>query len=336
MEQFDIPVALFIFKRYEKTVKIVEQISKIQPCRLYLLADGPRNSEEEIAVQQCRENVEKAITWDCEVIKNYAEKNRGCYQNIAGGARWVFEREKFAIFLEDDNYPALSFFQYCKELLEKYEGDNRILWVCGTNYLKEYAPQDGSDYVFTKLMLPCGWASWADKFIKFYDGEMTTYRDPLIKKKLINSYSNKKLYKHNLRCYERIMYSLDKGKMPTTWDYQMAYAIRVNGLYGISPKYNQIRNIGADNDSIHGGVSMSNIMTNRFCELPTKELEFPLKHPKCLIVDSTFERQTERIIIPPLIYRLRSKIGVIIKYVLGIPQPEGLSLRVIKEKFNGK
>ena len=33
----------------------------------------------------------------------------------------------------------------------------------GTNYLKHYAPADGSSYVFTKNMMPCGWASWSKK-----------------------------------------------------------------------------------------------------------------------------------------------------------------------------
>ena len=76
--------------------------------------------------------VEFLINWDCEVIKNYAKENRGVYQNIGEGARWVFEREEKAIFLEDDNLPETSFFRFASEMLEKYETAPEVLWICGT------------------------------------------------------------------------------------------------------------------------------------------------------------------------------------------------------------
>ena len=105
---FNIPVVVFLFKR-TKVVQIIDQIAKIKPSKLYLLGDGPRTEDESKDVELCRQQVEQHITWDCEIIRNYAPQNRGVYQNIAGGAKWVFEREEMAIFLEDDNYPALSF-----------------------------------------------------------------------------------------------------------------------------------------------------------------------------------------------------------------------------------
>ena len=130
-DSFNIPVCLIIFKRADTTVKIIEQIAKIKPSKLYLLADQGRNEEERKLVSECRKAVEQAITWPCEVIKYYAEENRGVYENIAGGAKYVFAREKWAIFLEDDNYPALSFFEYCCELLKKYENNSEIFGFVG-------------------------------------------------------------------------------------------------------------------------------------------------------------------------------------------------------------
>ena len=117
MKEIDIPVVLFLFKRIEKTVQIVRQIREVRPSKIYLIGDGARNKDEIHDVLKCRNDVEKCIDWKCEIIRNYAETNRGVYRNIADGALWVFERETKAIFLEDDNLPAISFFQYCKELL---------------------------------------------------------------------------------------------------------------------------------------------------------------------------------------------------------------------------
>lgn len=321
---FDIPIALFIFKRAEKTAMIIDQIAKIAPCKIYLIGDGPRNKEEEVEVLNCREQVEKHITWDCEIIRNYATENRGVYQNIAGGAKWVFEREKKAIFLEDDNFPSLSFFPYCQELLDRYEQDTRVLWICGTNYMQQYTPEDGSDYVFTQLMLPCGWASWADKFNKYYDGDMNLYKDNYIRKRIRYEYKNRLMYEHDYPSWEHILKDISNGKNPISWDYQMAFSLRVNNLYGIAPRFNLIRNIGADKDSIHGGVSMDNIMTARFCEVPTFELKFPLKHPKAVLIDKGFEFKTEKIIILPLKYRIRGALVKLMKRLLGIKQEDSL------------
>lgn len=319
MEQFDIPVALFIFKRSEKAVLIINQISKIAPKKLYLIGDGPRNETEKAEVESCRKTIENAITWDCEIIRYYSDNNRGVYENIAGGAKWVFEREQTAIFLEDDNFPEVTFFNYCRELLKKYEKDSKILWICGTNYLESYEPEDGSDYVFTKLMLPCGWASWASKFLKYYDGNLELYSDPILLNKVKSSYSNSLLLRQNLMSWEMEYERITRGDKPISWDFQMAFSIRVHGLYGIAPKYNQIRNIGIDIHATHGTGSPKNTMVKRFCEIPTHELSFPLKDPKAVLIDNTFERRTEKIIILPWKVRAKSIIGRIIKKTLGIP-----------------
>ena len=179
MDFFDIPVAIFIFKR-DKAVDIVKRIGQVKPKRLYILADQGRNEEEKRLAEQCRRSVEQAIDWDCEVIKNYAQENRGVYANIVEGAKWVLRQEKWAIFLEDDNLPELSFFPFCKEMLERYENDTRVLWVCGTNYLGDYTSPFGESYVFTRHMLPCGWASWSDKFERFYDGSLSLCDDAAV------------------------------------------------------------------------------------------------------------------------------------------------------------
>lgn len=330
MKSYNIPIVLFIFKRAEKSAIIIDQIAKIQPQKIYLIADGPRNKEEESQVQECRKTVEQHITWQCEVIKNYAEKNRGVYYNIADGAKWVFKQEEFAIFLEDDNFPALSFFKYCEELLHRYIDDTRILWICGTNYMGEYIPQDGSDYLFTKLMLPCGWASWSDKFIKFYDGEMKLFRDRIIRDKIKYEYHNKSLYHQDAFFWNQIIYEVDNNEKIFSWDYQMAFCIRANNLYGIAPKYNQIKNIGADIDSTHGGTTMKKEMTNRFCEVPIKDLSFPLKHPKAVMLDYKFERKMEHIIVYPIKDRIRISVINFIKKVLGINSHDSLKKQLQK------
>ena len=195
---FDIPVALFLFRRSETIPAIIARLREVKPAEVYLLADEGRNEKEIQEAHTSRALAESLINWDCEIVKNYAAENRGVYKNIGEGAKWVFEREKTAIFLEDDNLPETTFFEYAKELLLRYENDPRILWICGTNYFTEM--QSAYSYEFTQHLLPCGWASWADKFNRCYDGELKTFSDVHKRKAFVKSYKNKWLALWRMQC----------------------------------------------------------------------------------------------------------------------------------------
>lgn len=145
---FEIPVALILFRRNDTLPKIIARIRTVRPRRVYLLADEGRNEEEREQAHTCRTLAEALIDWECEVIKYYAEENRGVYGNIGKGAQWVFNRERYAIFIEDDNLPEETFFEYAKELLYRYESNPKVMWICGTNYYTEM--NDRHSYEFTQ------------------------------------------------------------------------------------------------------------------------------------------------------------------------------------------
>lgn len=336
MKQFEIPVVLFLFKREEKTVRVLNEIRKVKPKRLYLISDGPRNSQEAIRVKECRKRVEDAIDWDCEVVKNYATQNKGVYDRIGLGAKWVFEQEDVAIFLEDDNLPEETFFPFCEEILERYKNDTRVFWICGTNYLEDYQPEDNSSYVFTRHMMPCGWASWSNKFLKYYDGDLSLWNDPFIKRRIKDEYIFKPLLRQDQRNWDREKYRIENKERPNSWDYQMSFTQRVHGLFAVVPRLNQIKNIGVDRDSIHNGYSLDNIMTSRFCQLETYRLEFPLKHPKVVWVDQKFERILAEYITLPRRYRVKGWINRFLKRILFINQNKSLTQTVLGKFFQEK
>lgn len=337
MERFRVPVVLFFFKRIDTTLQILEIISYIKPTKLYLISDGPRNEKERKQIITCRNEIENKINWKCEVIRNYADVNMGVYSRIGLGAKWVFTLEKSAIFLEDDNLPELTFFEYCKCMLEKYEDDKRILWICGTNYLQKYEPNDGASYVFTKHLMPCGWASWSNKFTNFYDGDMNLLRNQEVVKRVRFEYQDRRLYKQQLRSVISEFQKLKYEGKPTSWDFQMAFSIRANGLYGISPKYNQIQNIGVDELSVHGGTSYKNPMTKRFCGIKSYSLEFPLIHPTVVLPDRNYEKKVGKIILYPLSMRckfaIKRWISDSIKYIFHMKPNQSVS-KVIRDKLH--
>lgn len=325
--RFNIPVVLLLFKRKDAALKIVDRFREVGVSKLYLMADQGRDDAEKRQVKETREAVEAAIDWECELIKNYAETNRGVYGNIALGAKWIFEREKWAIFLEDDNLPEVTFFPYCEELLKRYENDNRVLWICGTNYLGTYEPENDASYMFTKHMLPCGWASWGTKFNKYYDGEAKALDDPWAEQRFLDDFPTKEMSDVYIAPLRRYRKAIEKGKKPASWDYQMCLTIRTNNMYGISPVCNQIKNIGVDENSEHGGNTMAKIMTRRFCGMDSYPLKLPLRHPSVMMTDLKYEKLIDNIVTPPMSKQIRHQVGKRIKKLLGKSESEPLFKR---------
>lgn len=306
---FDIPIVFFIFKRKDKSVEIIRQLSNIKPKKLYLISDAGRNDEEKELVEECRNAVLNSITWDCEIIKNFADENKGCFDRIGLGALWVFSQEEVAIFLEDDNYPELSFFTYCAKMLEQYKDNERVMWICGTNYLEKY--KTDNTYIFTQHMHPCGWASWSNKFTKYYDKDFSNLNKDNIKA-IKKKYVNKRLFR---RDYNNWMHEIESKKINgrfTSWDYQMSFSLRYYDLLGIVPSVNLIKNIGVDDCSIHGGNSFDNIMTKRFCGMESLPLRFPLLNPEKIEIDKDFDKKVDKVVLPPkrMVLSRRIKRGV--------------------------
>lgn len=322
---FEIPIVLFIFKRKETLFNIINVIREIKPKKIYLLSDNGRNKEEKNRVKEVRNYVESLINWDCKIIKRYSKENIGVYKNIGEGAKWVFEREEKAIFLEDDNLPEKTFFKYCEELLEKYKENKNIFWICGTNYFQDYKSKEDQSYFFTRHMLPCGWASWSGKFIKNYNGmlEVDNLNNSL--KEIRNTYILKGLYFQEKDAILKTKYKLMKNIKNASWDSQVLFSLRKNNLYGICPSKNQIKNIGVDLFSTHGGNSFEKIMTKRFCGMESKALEFPLKHPLEIEIDKNFEKDLGRIRMYPLRIKFKIIIGYWIKFFLGLNKSESLT-----------
>ena len=78
--EVDVAVMLLFFTRTDLTKQAFEQIRKARPARLYLYQDGPRvgRDDDVVNIKECREAIESMIDWECEVHRNYQEKNSGC------------------------------------------------------------------------------------------------------------------------------------------------------------------------------------------------------------------------------------------------------------------
>lgn len=160
-------VAILTFNRSETTKKLMEIMKIIKPPRLYVIIDGPRDSHkgEKEKVDIVKQIIDDNVDWECELYKNYSEKNMGTCMRQYTGFSWVFEKEEQAIILEDDCIPNLDFFRYCDEMLEKYKDDERVMMVSGSNYLKKW--ESGYSYHFSSMGGIWGWATWRRAWLKY-------------------------------------------------------------------------------------------------------------------------------------------------------------------------
>ncbi len=273
----DIAVLLIFFTRTEKTLKVFEQIRLARPSKLYLYQDGPRNGHEDdiYNINQCRQNIENRLDWDCEVHRWYRKDNIGCDPSEFIAQKWMFSTETKGIILEDDDIPSLSFFPYCKELLDKYENDNRINIISGQNVLGKI-DDCPNDYFFSTLGPIWGWATWK-RTIDAWDDKYEFLNDKYTIDLLLENgdLSPQRLKTMQRHCKAGIAY----------YETILASHRMLNNKLNIIPKYNLISNIGVGEVTTHT-VSSLDQMPKKFQKLyyqQTYELTCPLNHPKYVI-----------------------------------------------------
>ena len=318
--QFKTPVCLFLFRRAETLPLIFDVLRKVRPAKLYLRSDEGRNELEKTDVAKVRQLALSLVDWDCEVVKDFAFENRGVYKNIGLGALEIFQKEEKCIFLEDDNLPNESFFSYCEQMLDFYKEDDKTLLICGTNYGGDKFINCKTDCFRVKALLPCGWASWSNKFKKYYPLYLEDVDAPDFEKTFLRKYKNKALGRQQLKSvkFERNKYLSEKKF--NSWDFHLIESVMMKDLYVISPKVNLIRNIGIDTFSSHNQVNFkkykNNIMTKRFCEVPT----FPLEHRLTTFVDKKendrYQKFCDKTICRPLRLRLKEHIVSLRNFLL--------------------
>lgn len=143
---FQTPVVFIIYNRPQKMEQVFSVIKKIQPSKLFIIADGPKNDSDKLLCDQTKAILEK-IDWDVDLKNPTSDFNMGNVSRTIAGLNWVFEQVEQSVILEDDCVPHLSFFNYCETLLNYYKNDFNIMHISGCNLLQK-APADGSSYFF--------------------------------------------------------------------------------------------------------------------------------------------------------------------------------------------
>ena len=281
--KIDVPVLLIFFARSETFEKTFEAVIQARPSTLLLWQDGPREGREDdvIGIESCRKIAEN-IDWECTVYRMYHEENIGCDPSTFMAQKWAFSLVERCIVLEDDMVADESFFYYCKELLDKYENDQRINHICGINFfgVMEECP---NDYLFAYNGTGA-WASWR-RVAQEWD-EAYSFLD---KEYYINNLKNrgKELFKPTYRI------ALDRrSKGKAYWETILGMNCMLNNRLVIIPKRNMVTNIGLDEKSTHAAnAKLLPKKVHRLFNMPTYPQTLPLKHPEYIVLDNDYYKK---------------------------------------------
>lgn len=235
------PVLLICFNRPDTTEIVFNSIRDVQPKKLYVAIDGPRDikpQEKDLCAQVLE--ITKNVNWECDVKYLIRDKNLGCKLGVSQAITWALKKEDRVIIIEDDIVATPSFYYFADEMLEKYKNEKNISMVSANNYTPIKNSQ--SDYFFSKYGHIWGWATWK-RVWDIFDVEV-----PYINSDIKDSYlKGIGLQPHEVKYFTKLANRIKKllynGKI-NTWDYQFVYFRIRNKFISIVPKVNLASNIG--------------------------------------------------------------------------------------------
>jgi len=287
----DVAVLVLFFNRPDMLRRLFAQIKKARPSKLLLYQDGPRSQADMEKMMQCREIVADAeIDWTCTVHRNYSEVNRGCDPSNYLSVKWAFSLYDKCIKFEDDDCPSLSFFPFCKEMLDRYEKDLRISVITGMNY-DEITPNMPYDYFFTTTFSINGWATWR-RVVDQWDDEQYAFLDDTFNMHQLEALIKERKYQKDFVKFCRYHRSLGKAYYETLFHASMFF----NSGMSIIPRVNMISNAGATDEGTHYSGSNDTIPhgLRRIFTMNHHELTFPLRHPKYVIENVEYKQRAFR------------------------------------------
>ncbi|HAD82857.1 TPA: hemolytic protein HlpA-like protein [Candidatus Edwardsbacteria bacterium] len=278
----DTPVLLLGFNRPEETGRVLERLRENRVQRLFLAVDGPREGVVQDAEKVARvRQYAQAADWGCAVETLFNEKNMGLKKSVSRAIGWFFSRVESGIILEDDCLPSPDFFVFCRDLLERYREDPRVMTISGNNF--HYSrPKSRTSYHFSKYPLIWGWATWKRAWDRF-DFSMSRWPSLRDSRWLDGLLGNRR----HVRYWERI-FDQTHREQNHSWAYRWTYSSWLNGGLTAIPSANLVSNIGFSREATHTRKRI------RVANAQAEPLDFPLIHPETILVDDEMDQAIQQ------------------------------------------
>lgn len=287
----DIAVLMLFFNRPETFQQAFAAVKAARPSRLFLYQDGARegNKKDKEGMEACRRIAsDENIDWECDVHRHYCEHNQGCDPSGYLSQQWAFSLADKVAVIEDDVVVAPTFLPFCKEMLDRYEHDERITMVAGFN-TDEVTPDVPYDYFFTSAFSIWGWASWR-RVVDKWDGTYSFMRDDFNRRQLA-SLVKARGYRGD---FMRMCTDHAAAGKPFFESVFWSSMLMNNGL-AIMPTRNMVSNVGATADSTHyAALQTMPRGLRRIFTMGRHDVAFPLKHPRYVMEYVPYKEHTYR------------------------------------------
>ena len=233
------------FNRPDLVESQLAKLTQVDFERLFICIDGPRQDrrddrEKILAIRKGVDTWRKRMSGT--VVTRFRESNVGAKFGVAEAITWAFETAEELIILEDDCGPAVDFFTFATEMLNRWRNEPRVMGIGGFNHLPDKLRQKiVADYFFSRHAQIWGWATWRDRWQQFSRVRAAT--DVV---EIVNAaFSDRKERGRWLKVLQ--------GKFPKalSWDSYWYVACRLNQGYFVSPRENLISNMGMRGDASH-------------------------------------------------------------------------------------
>lgn len=285
--EVDVPVRVMLWTRPDCLRQQFEVLRQAAPSVLFLVSDGGRNEKEKNLIAESRKIFDD-IDWECTVYKLYFEENQGMYTMQKHMQEFIWDKVDRCVFLEDDYVPAVSFFKFCAELLEKYKDDERIYSISGHNPFVTYPDAEPNDYFFTEN----GWSVWGNatwkRVMEMREYPLSYTEDEYVKKCLKANLSKFWYKKVEGYCNGKLVDNHVPGG-----EYFHATNSVLHHMLTITPTRNMIKNIGFQ--GAHFNMKKGKKLPI-FMNAQTYEIDFPIKHPKYVIDDKNYTKKYVKLI----------------------------------------
>lgn len=235
----------------------------IKNSREFLLAvDGPK-AYADAGADECASIARESMkNQELLLGAKINSKNLGCKVGVSDAISWAFEHHDSLIILEDDVSLSDDFFFFMDFSLEKFKDKSEIFLINGWNPLTTDTKFDNY-YYMSRCFSPWGWATWRNRW-RYYDRDLHLFSSkievrnlPTLQTYCLNSQFSK-MYKMKLKqCKD----SYD------TWDYQLLFAMWLQGGFSIMPVRRVSGNRGFDSRATHTKHSL-NFVDPSIYELP--------------------------------------------------------------------
>ena len=201
----------------------------------------------------------------------FANRHMGLYQRWHSGLNEIFKKEKSLIILEDDTLPSKTFFQFCDQMLVKYQDNHQISQINGYNYRSRVNITES--YYFSNISELWGWATWSDRWLRYNNGDFEKWEQFKNDENYTKNFVNSTEYDY----YYKIFDDAHKDII-NSWEYNWVFSLKLHNLTSIFPKKSLVKNLGFGHigaSHTHQKLKYLSLTRNR-----KYDIKFPLTHPK--------------------------------------------------------